>query len=426
MSKSQLRVGAFGIGLILAINALAGAAANAAGPSPVGLGTAAAFSVLGGQTVTNTGPTTIDENLGVSPGSAITGFPPGIVGPPGTTHAADAVALQAQNDVTIAYNDAAGRAMTADETGIDLGGQTLVPGVYRSTSGLGLTGPLVLDGQGDPSSVWIFQASSTLTTAAASSVSLRNGASPCNVFWQVGSSATIGTTTTFVGTILALTSIAMQTGASLDGRALARNGAVTLDTNTIRSADCAGGGAPKDTTPPTCVLTGVIAGPPKQLQITVQDTGSGLKSVIASTAVNASVSVPAFAAGTTSALVVTATKIDQSLGAQVGLTVTDVAGNVTVCDPVMTTVVRSKGQPSSETFNNLAKAESKITLLNGTPGMDELAIVVNGKRFNVDSLNDGATKTIDVASAMHAGTTNTIVVRAHGDRNASITIVIHD
>ena len=195
----------------------------------------------------------------------------------------------------------------------------------------------------------------------------------------------------------------------------------------IPAGSCSfGGGAPKDTTPPTCVLTGVIAGPPKQLQITVQDTGSGLKSVIASTAVNASVSVPAFAAGTTSALVVTATKIDQSLGAQVGLTVTDVAGNVTVCDPVMTTVVRSKGQPSSETFNNLAKAESKITLLNGTPGMDELAIVVNGKRFNVDSLNDGATKTIDVASAMHAGTTNTIVVRAHGDRNASITIVIHD
>ncbi len=181
-----------------------------------------------------------------------------------------------------------------------------------------------------------------------------------------------------------------------------------------------------ETTPPSCALTGVIAGPPKQLQITVQDTGSGLNSVVASTLVNATASIPAFSTGTTSALVVTATKIDQSIGAQVGLTVTDVAGNQTVCDPVLTTLVRGNGQSSSETFKQLAAAESKITLLNGTPGMDKVTIVVNGKRFRVDDLNDGTTKTIDVASAMHAGNTNTIVVTAHGDRGTSLTIVIHD
>ena len=204
------------------------------------LGTASSFAVLGGQTVTNTGPTVVNADLGVSPGSAVTGFPPGIV-VGGSIHAADALAAQAQADNTAAYNNLAGQSCDTDLTGQDLGGMTLTSGVYCFSSSAQLTGALTLDAQGDPNAVFIFQIGSTLTTASNSSVLLINGGSPCNVFWQVGSSATLGTYTTFVGNILALTSITLNTGASVSARALAQNGAVTLDTNTIGSAGCAAG-----------------------------------------------------------------------------------------------------------------------------------------------------------------------------------------
>jgi type VI secretion system secreted protein VgrG len=205
------------------------------------LGTAASFAVLGGSTVTNTGPTTVSGDLGVSPGTAVTGFPPGTV-TNGTIHAADAVAAQAQSAVTTAYNSLAGQPCPPGNnfTGTDLGGRTLVPGVYCFSTSAQLTGTLTLDAQGDAGAVFIFQIGSTLTTASGSSVLLINGASPCNVFWQVGSSATLGTATSFVGNILALTSIALNTGANItSGRALARNGAVTMDTNTISTGACA-------------------------------------------------------------------------------------------------------------------------------------------------------------------------------------------
>ncbi len=201
------------------------------------LGTAGDFAVLAGTTVTNTGPSVIDGgNVGVSPGSAITGFPPGSVVPPYTFHAADAVALQAENDLTTAYNAAAGLAPTQNLTGQDLGGLTLVPGVYFFSSSAQLTGTLTLNAQGDPDAQFVFQIGSTITTASNSSVvTINGGLMPgCDVFWQVGSSATLGTGTAFEGHILALTSITMTTGATIqDGSALARNGAVTLDTNTI-------------------------------------------------------------------------------------------------------------------------------------------------------------------------------------------------
>jgi uncharacterized repeat protein (TIGR01451 family) len=200
------------------------------------LGTEQSFAVLGGSTVTNTGSSVITGHLGVSPGSAITGFPPGIV--TGETHAADAVALQAQSDTTILYLDLASQPCTSDLTGQDLGGKTLVPGVYCATSGVQLTGALTLNAEGDPNAVWVFKAGSTLTTASNSSVLLTNGADACNVFWQVGSSATLGTNTSFVGNIVALTSIALTTGASVSGRVLARNGAVTLDNNVITAPVC--------------------------------------------------------------------------------------------------------------------------------------------------------------------------------------------
>jgi uncharacterized repeat protein (TIGR01451 family) len=202
------------------------------------VGTEQGFAVLGGSTVTNTGPSEITGNLGVSPGTAITGFPPGLV--IGETHSADAVALQAQADTTILYLDLASQPCTANVTGQDLGGRTLAPGVYCATSGLQLTGALTLNAGGDPNAVWVFKAGSTLITASNSSVLLTGGANPCNVYWQVGSSATLGTTTSFVGNIVALTSIALTTGATLSGRALARNGAVTLDSNTINAPVCGG------------------------------------------------------------------------------------------------------------------------------------------------------------------------------------------
>jgi hypothetical protein len=192
------------------------------------LGTAQSFAVLGGSTVTNTGSTAITGDLGVSPGSAVTGFPPGTVS--GTTHKDDAVAILAQADNPTAYNDAAGEPCGTPISG-DLGGRTLVPGVYCFSSSAQLTGTLTLDAGGNPNAVWVFQIGSTLTTASNSSVVLINDADSCNVFWQVGSSATIGTDTSFAGNILALTSITLTTGAITSGRALAQNGAVTLDSN---------------------------------------------------------------------------------------------------------------------------------------------------------------------------------------------------
>lgn len=194
------------------------------------LGTARSFAVLGGSAVTNTGPSIVSGNLGVWPGSAVTGFPPGVV-VGGTIHITDAVAMQAQNDVTTAYNALAGMASTQTLTGQDLGGLTLVPGVYFFASSAQLTGTLTLDTQGNPDALFVFQIGTTLTTASNSSVITINGNNDCHVYWQVGSSATLGTGTNFQGNILALASITLTTGANIvDGRALARNGAVTLDT----------------------------------------------------------------------------------------------------------------------------------------------------------------------------------------------------
>jgi Ice-binding-like len=211
------------------------------------LGMAESFAVLGASTVTNTGPTVITGDLGVSPGTAITGFPPGV--DIGATHAADAVALQAQSDTTTAYTILAGEACdTTFAVPTDIGGLTLVPGVYCFTSSAQITGALTLDAGGDPNAVWVFKVGSTLVTASSASVVLINGAQACNVFWQVGSSATIGTDTTFVGNILALTSITITTDATLSGRALAQNGAVTMDSNVITVSSCI---APVTPIPPT-------------------------------------------------------------------------------------------------------------------------------------------------------------------------------
>ncbi len=207
-------------------------AATTAGQAPVVLGSATTFAVLAGSTVTSTGGTAVNGDLGVSPGTAVTGFPPGLVN--GAIHAGDSAAAQAQLDLTTAYNDAAGRTVGAVTVAGNLGGQTLTPGLYKSTSSLEISsGDLTLDAQGDANAVFIFQMASTLTTTSGRQVILSGGAKAANVFWQVGSSATLGTTSVFKGTIMADQSITLTTGATLDGRALARIAAVTLDANTI-------------------------------------------------------------------------------------------------------------------------------------------------------------------------------------------------
>ena len=203
----------------------------------VDLGTASSYAVLAGTAVTSTGLTLVNGDLGVNPGSAVTGFPPGLVN--GAMHAGDAAAGQAQSDLTAAYNDAAGRTYNITYGGgFDLVGLTLTSGVYHDASSLFLSGTLTLDAQGNPDAVWIFQAGSTFITAANSMVALIGGAQACHVFWQVGSSATLGTDTDFAGNILALQSITLDTGTTVDGRVLARNGAVTLDNNTVTRAVC--------------------------------------------------------------------------------------------------------------------------------------------------------------------------------------------
>ncbi|MCM3922571.1 ice-binding family protein [Frankia sp. AiPs1] len=219
------------VGATTILIGLVGATSAHAATPTVNLGTAAGYATLAGATITNTGITTVDGDLGLSPGTAVTGFPPGRV--TGTIHAADSAALQAKNDLAAAY-DAAAAIPTTATIPVELGGTTETPGVYDSPAGtFGITGTLTLDAQGDPNAVFIFKAASTLITASASNVNLINGAQASNVFWVVGSSATLGTYSILKGTILALTSITVTTGVTVDGRTLARNGAVTLDTDTV-------------------------------------------------------------------------------------------------------------------------------------------------------------------------------------------------
>jgi type VI secretion system secreted protein VgrG len=236
--------------------------ATALAATDPGLGSAGNFAVLAGTTVTNTGPSWITGQLGVAPGSAVTGFPPGTSG---VQHKGDAVATTAQTDLTAAYINAAAQPCPAanNKTGVNLGGLTLVPGVYCQTLAPTLTGTLTLNGSG----VYIFQIdpATTLVTASGASVSLIGGAQPCQVFWVVGSSATLATSTSFVGTIMALQSIAMQTGALLNGRALARNGAVTLDTNRIIQPTGCGFAAPAFVPPPAGNILPPSTGVPWEL-----------------------------------------------------------------------------------------------------------------------------------------------------------------
>ncbi len=217
--------------VITMIIAMTASSAGAA-PGPVDLGTASSFAVLGATTVTNTGNSVISGDLGLSPGTSVTGFPPGVV-VNGSMQITNALAAQAQSDLTTAYNAAAAQTPTAPSVAFLGAGQTLTAGVYNATSSLDVGGTLILDGQGDPNSVFIFQVGSTLTTDVGTDILLTNGANACNVYWQVGSSATLNTSTTFQGSVMALTSIAVQHRGTIVGRMLASTGAVTLDDDSI-------------------------------------------------------------------------------------------------------------------------------------------------------------------------------------------------
>jgi hypothetical protein len=224
----------------------------------VNLGTAGNYAVLAGSTVTNTGSSVLTGDLGVWPGTAVTGFPPGMV-TGGTINSGNAAAETAESDLTAAYNTAAGLTRTGTLTGQNLGGMTLTPGVYFFASSAQLTGALTLNPLGNPNAVFVFQIGSTLTTASSASVIFTNSLSDSNVYWQVGSSATLGTGTTFEGNILALTSITLTTGATIGcGSALAINGAVTLDSNVIGGGCSSASGGGGTTTVPEPGTVGLL------------------------------------------------------------------------------------------------------------------------------------------------------------------------
>jgi len=242
LGRSRIRIVVItGVAAIGALSVMTSTAQAA--QAPVGLGTASSFAVLAGSGITNTGPTTITGDIGTFPTTTETGT--GSITQTGTDHAGDATTQGAKSDLVTAYNDAAGRT-PATNVAVELGGTTLNSGVYTSPT-FGLTGTLTLDGQGDSSSEFIFQAGSTLITASNSRILLVNGAQACHVAWQVGSSATFGTGTQFVGDVMSQISITANTAATFEGRLLARDGAVTLDTNTITRSTCA---TPTPTTTP--------------------------------------------------------------------------------------------------------------------------------------------------------------------------------
>jgi hypothetical protein len=257
------------LAIVLSIAALLSSPAPAVAQAL--LGSAQSYAVLGASTVTNTGPSVITGDLGVSPGTAITGFPPGIL-VAGTRHAADAAAGQAHDDAVLAFATLGGLPCTRDLSGLDLGDLTLTPGVYCFSSTAQLTGTLTLNAQGNPDAVFVFRMGSALTTASNSSVVVINdGGGHCNVYWHATSSVTLGTDTTFVGHILALASVTMNTGADLSGSAFALTGAVTLDSNNVGVAAC----STVSSKPRLCVTgSGEIAVPmPNNIKPTAGGTG---------------------------------------------------------------------------------------------------------------------------------------------------------
>jgi type VI secretion system secreted protein VgrG len=250
----------------------------------VNLGTASSFTILAGSTITNTGTSqiggTAGGNIGLHPGTIFTGQTSATIS--GSVNLADAVALQAKNDLQVAYNDAIGRT-PVDRIGTELGGTIVKPGVYDSADGtFQLTGTLTLDGEGNPNAVFVFKTASTLITASGSNIVMINGATSCNTYWVVGSSATLGTNSSFIGQLMAQASITANTGATIQGKLLALTGAVTLDTNTITNDICAF--APAVTTETT---TDTTTGVPPVTTAVIEDTSETIEEITMATSIAA-------------------------------------------------------------------------------------------------------------------------------------------
>ena len=266
-------------GLVLSPGASSG---GACAQPPVPLASAGNFAVLAFSTVTSTGPTIVTGDLGLSPGTSVTGFPPGTV--VGTIHAGDPVAAGAQLNLTAAYNNALSRTVCPSTVAGDLGGRTLTPGTYTSSSSLAITtADLTLNAQGNPGAVFVFRMASTLTVGPARHVILTGGAQASNVFWQVGSSATFDTTSVMVGTVMAFASISMNTGATMNGRALARGAAVTLLSNLVTMPAASGTGGAQSANF-TVTLTNWTGAAVPNIEIDPQYTDTANVSVVASTA----------------------------------------------------------------------------------------------------------------------------------------------
>ncbi len=301
--------------------------ANASLVPTVPLGSAADFAVLAGTAVTNAGLTTLQGSVGVWPGTTITGAPVAT----GTTEAGTATAHQAQTDLGLAYTEAAGRTPDADP-GTEIGSQTLGGGVYATPAHdpLTLTGSLILDGENDPTTVFIFQTDSTLGTAANSSVTLINGAQECNVFWQVGTSATLGANSTFAGNVLAHDSITLDTGVTVHGRALAEGAAVTLATDVFLAPTC-------DLVPPTTTTT---AAPATTTSVAPTTTTTTAAPVTTTTSV-----APTTTTTTAAVVTTTTTSIATTTTTTAPPVTTTVLGATTTTDPGTTTT----GDPADPT-----------------------------------------------------------------------------
>jgi hypothetical protein len=286
--------------------------------APVGLGAATPFAVLAGTTITNTGPSVIAGDIGLSPGTSVTGFPPGSQSS-GVQDITDATASLAKSDATTAFLDASGRTPFT-VVGPDIGGNVLTAGVYKGTSSMAITGTVTLDAQGDPSAVFIFQAGSSLITASNSVVALENGAQACNVFWEVGSSLTLGTSSNFSGTVFSLTSATLNSGANVAGRIIALNGAVTLDDNLIAVPTCAAVVASTTTTAAATTTSGVAG--------TTTTTDATTTSGVAGTTTTTDATTTSVVGGTTTTSVVdtTPTTVEKGKGVVGGVPTTSGPG----------------------------------------------------------------------------------------------------
>ena len=369
------------------------------------LGVATSFGVLGASAVTSTGSSVVVGDLGISPNtsSSVTGFtfstPPGAGQVIGTTHFADAVALTAKNNATTAYTTAAGRACSA-AISADLGGSTLAPGVYCATSSMGLTGTLTLDAQGNRDAVFVFQVGSALTTASASQVRVINGGQNCNVFWQIGSSATLGTGSSFAGNILALTSITMNTGSSNNGRAIALNGAVTLDSSNVTTCTLA---VNNPTVSMSFAPSTISAGASSMLTLTMTNPNLSVATLIAAMITNLPPGVVIAplpnASSTCGAAVVSAvagaSAVSVSAGATIpsngscSMTVSVVAavgGTYVVTAPV--------GALTTSNGSNVAPSVATLTVIPAVVAITAAPLL--GKSFTPTTINTGGISTLSI------------------------------